>query len=66
MILRSLLWVAREIEGAAQGERENDRDAVVVEIRRLMARLESGEIDEETYEMRESQLLDRLESYDDG
>ncbi|MEM9595691.1 MAG: gas vesicle protein GvpG [Acidobacteriota bacterium] len=66
MIFRSLLWVAREIEGAAQGERENDRDAVVAEIRRLMARLESGEIDEETYEMRESQLLDRLESYDDG
>jgi len=65
VILRSLLWVAREVEKAADQERAADKDAVVAEIRQLMARLEAGEIDEEAYEEQEEKLLDRLDAFDD-
>ncbi|MEM8993628.1 MAG: gas vesicle protein GvpG [Acidobacteriota bacterium] len=65
MILRSLLWVAREVDKAVQRERAEEKDAIVADIRRLMGRLESGEIDEDTYEELEGDLLDRLESFDD-
>ncbi|MEM6794189.1 MAG: gas vesicle protein GvpG [Acidobacteriota bacterium] len=65
MVLRSLLWLAREVEKAAREQQAEDRESILLEVRQLMARLESGEIDEETYERLEDQLMDRLDALDD-
>ncbi len=65
MVFRSLLWLAREVEKAAQEEQANDREAILAQIRHHMAQLEAGEIDEETYERLEDELLDRLDRIND-
>ncbi|MEM7583324.1 MAG: gas vesicle protein GvpG [Acidobacteriota bacterium] len=65
MVFRSLLWLAREVEKAAREEQARDRESILQEIRRHMARLEAGEIDEETYDELEEELLDRLDQLDE-
>ncbi|URM92446.1 gas vesicle protein GvpG [Streptomyces sp. MRC013] len=58
--LRGTAWVLRRV--VEEAERQYyDPAAVRRELARLTERLEAGEIDEETFDRLEDQLLDRLE-----
>ncbi|MFG3350258.1 gas vesicle protein GvpG [Streptomyces sp. NPDC048018] len=58
--LRGSLWVVDQVLTAAERE-YYDPAAVLQELKNLEARLTSGEIDEDEYDRREDELLDRLE-----
>lgn len=55
-----LLWVLEEIRKREEEELYNE-DAVKAELAELYARLESGSIQEEEFERRESELVERIE-----
>ncbi|QNS03265.1 gas vesicle protein GvpG [Streptomyces xanthii] len=58
--VRGSLWVVRQ--ALAEAERQyRDPATVRAELAALEARLVSGEIDQETFDRVEDQLLDRLE-----
>ncbi|GAA2460086.1 MULTISPECIES: gas vesicle protein GvpG [Streptomyces] len=58
--LRGTAWVLRQV--VAEAERQYyDPAAVQRELSRLNELLEAGEIDEEEFDRREDELLDRLE-----
>ncbi|OEJ97613.1 gas vesicle protein GvpG [Streptomyces thermolilacinus] len=62
--LRGTAWVLRQV--AEEAERQYyDPAAVRRELARLTERLEAGEIDEETFDRLEDELLDRLEKGSD-
>ncbi|MFI8966519.1 gas vesicle protein GvpG [Streptomyces sp. NPDC053493] len=58
--LRGTLWVVDQVLTAAERE-YYDPEPVVQELKDLERRLGSGEIDEDEYDRREDELLDRLE-----
>ncbi|MDI2125414.1 gas vesicle protein GvpG [Yinghuangia seranimata] len=58
--VRGVVWVARRIEDAAEQEMY-DPAAIRAELADLQRDLADGLIDEETYDRREEELLDRLE-----
>ncbi|MDT9682912.1 gas vesicle protein GvpG [Streptomyces sp. Act-28] len=63
--LRGTAWVLRRV--VEEAERQHyDPAAVRRELARLTERLEAGEIDEETFDRLEDELLDRLEKGVDG
>jgi len=59
--IRGLLWVFEEIHNAAEQELRGEADAITDELRQLYAMLESRQITEAEFEIREAQLLDRLD-----
>lgn len=59
--VRGVVWVARRIDDAATAEL-SDPAAIRAELAELQRALDEGEIDEDTYDRREDELLDRLES----
>ena len=58
---RSIMFVFRQIHDAAQQEFENEAQAIQAELRDLYMMLETGRITEEDFDIREDELLDRLE-----
>jgi hypothetical protein len=58
--VRGVVWVARRVEDAATAEIRNPA-AIRAELAELQRALAEGEIDEETYDTREDELLERLE-----
>src|SRR5208283_3935644 len=59
---KSLLLVFREIYNAAVQEQEQEAQRIRQELSELYLRLETGEIDETTFDDRERELLDRLDA----
>lgn len=56
-----LLWIAGEVNKAAQEEVAGEADSLTAELRELYMMLETGRISADEYEAREKALLDRLE-----
>lgn len=61
MIGRFLVWIAEEIQEVARQEQAQDRTATIEQLRALHQQLEAGEIDDDEYDRREQELLDRLD-----
>jgi len=59
--MRSILWIFRELYNSAQQEMENEADSITAELSDLYMMLETERITEEEFDIREKQLLDRLE-----
>jgi hypothetical protein len=59
--IKSLLSLFREIHNAAMKEIADEADSIRTELGELYLRLETGELDEETFDVRERELLDRLD-----
>jgi len=58
---RGALWIAEQVQ--VEAERQMDEPTQVrAELARLEAAFERGELDEEEFERREDELLDRLEA----
>ena len=58
---KSLLMVFREIYNAALQEQEQEGERIRLELGQLYISLETGGIDEATFDERERDLLDRLD-----
>ncbi len=58
---KGFLFIAKEVAKAVDQARENDRAATMKELSMLHQRLEAGEITEDEFDERESELLDLLE-----
>jgi hypothetical protein len=59
--VRSIVWVFREIYNAALEETANEADAITAKLSELYMMLETGRITESEFDIREKELLDRLE-----
>jgi hypothetical protein len=59
--VKSLLSLFREIYNAAVQEIADEADSIRTELGELYQRLETGELDEESFDARERELLDRLD-----
>jgi hypothetical protein len=60
--MKGVLWICEQIQEAAEQDQANEADNITVELQKLYRSLESGSITEEEFEVRESKLLDRLDS----
>ena len=58
---RSFLWIFREINNAAQEELAAEAESITAELSELYMMLETGRIPEAEFDIREEQLLDRLD-----
>lgn len=58
---RGLLWVFEEIRDAAEQEQGAEADAITLELQRLYTTFESGQITEAEFDLKETELLDRLD-----
>lgn len=59
---RTIVWIFREVEHAAQQELSSEADSITDELRDLYMLLETGRISEKDFQDREKLLLDRLDS----
>ena len=60
--MKGALWVFDEIYHAAEEALESQADEITGELQQLYRMLESGGITEEEFDVRETELLDRLEA----
>jgi hypothetical protein len=60
--VNSVLWVFDEIYQAAEEALEGEADAITGQLQQLYRMLESGGISEAEFDIREGELLDRLEA----
>jgi hypothetical protein len=58
---RGLMWIGENIRDAADQERGAEADAITLELQRLYTTLESGQITEAEFDLKEAELLDRLD-----
>jgi len=59
---RGVLFIAREIDNAAQQHSEEEAQAIRNELRDLYLALEAGKMSEADFDAREGELLDRLDA----
>ena len=59
--VRGIVWIAREVQQAAQQEISSQAESLTAELINLYMMLETGQISEEEYEASEGVLLSRLE-----
>ena len=59
--IKSILWMFREIHNAAQQELATETEAITAELSELYMMLETGRITEAEFNVREKELLDRLD-----
>lgn len=60
--VKGFFWLAREIHKAAMQELEGEADRLSQELQDLYRMLESGQLDEATFEEREAEILDRIDA----
>jgi len=58
---RSILWIFQEIHDAAQQELADQAASITAELSRAYMQLETQQITEEEFQVREKELLDRLD-----
>ncbi len=63
---KGFLFIAKEIAKAADQQKEQERADIMVQLSKLHAQLERGEIDENEFDTKEMELLERLESFGTG
>lgn len=61
---RGLTFIASSVHDAAQSHVENERKALRDELNDLYMQLDTGMIDEETFDAREDEILERLDTLD--
>jgi hypothetical protein len=59
--IKSIFWMFREIHNAAQQELATETEAITAELSELYMMLETGRITEAEFNVREKELLDRLD-----
>ncbi|MFW6158531.1 MAG: gas vesicle protein GvpG [Planctomycetota bacterium] len=59
---RGLLFVFKELHHAVQQEKVDEADRIRSELSELYMMLDTGRIDEDEFDAREEELLDRLEA----
>ncbi|MCC6511089.1 MAG: gas vesicle protein GvpG [Pirellulaceae bacterium] len=59
---KGFLFIAKEVAKAVDQAKEAERASAMTELSQLHLRLEQGEISEEEFDQRETELLDLLES----
>lgn len=59
--IKSIFWMFREIHNAAQQELATEAEAITAELSELYMMLETGRITEAEFNVREKELLDRLD-----
>lgn len=64
--MSGLLWIFQEIRDAAEQKLEAQADSITVELQQLYVMLERGQITEEEFDRRETDLLDRLDQIENG
>ncbi len=60
--VNSVLWIFDEIYQAAEEALESEADAITGQLQQLYRMLESGGISEAEFDIREGELLDRLDA----
>jgi hypothetical protein len=63
---RGFHWIVREIHHAAEEEIAGEADAITARLGELYMMLEAGQLTEESFEEKEKELLDRLDSLREG
>ena len=59
--IRGVLWVFEKLADAVASSQEDEEEALKGRLRELYMQLETGQIDEATFDDAESQILDRLD-----
>jgi len=59
--LKGFIAVCRQVQDAARQDLDNQQKAAMAALAELHQRLESGQIDEEEFDMQEGRLLEQLE-----
>ena len=59
--ITGLVWIARQVENAAQEELANESESITAELSQLYMMLETGKISEEEFAAGENTLLERLD-----
>ena len=59
--ITGLVWIARQVQNAAQEELANEDESITAELSNLYMRLETGKISEEEFAGEETILLERLD-----
>jgi hypothetical protein len=59
--ITGLVWIARQVENAAQEELANESESITAELSQLYMMLETGRISEEEFVAGENTLLERLD-----
>ena len=62
---KGFMFIVREVANAAQQEIAKERATVMADLSRLHLQLENGEINEDEFDDREQELLDRLEEIEE-
>lgn len=62
---RGLTFIASAVHDAAEDHVANEQKALRAELNDLYMQLDTGMIDEATFEAREDEILDRLDALDD-
>jgi hypothetical protein len=60
--MKGLAAVCRKVEEAARQDLENQEKGTMSDLSELHRRLETGEIDEQQFDVEETKLLERMES----
>jgi len=64
--IKGLFWIFREIHNAAQEDLVNEAEAITAQLSELYMMLETGRISEAEFDLREKELLDRLDELEEG
>lgn len=60
--MNGVLWICNEIQDAAEQELSNESDAITAQLQKLYTLLEAGNISETEFDLREAELLDKLDA----
>jgi len=60
-----VLWIVRQVHEAAKEEMSGEKQRLTAELSRLHGMLESGRLSEEEFDLREGELLDRLDALEE-
>jgi hypothetical protein len=60
--IKGIVSVCRKVEEAARQDLENQEKGTMSSLSELHRRLETGEIDEQQFDLEETELLERMES----
>ncbi len=60
--MNGVLWICNEIHDAAEQELSNESDAITAQLQKLYTLLEAGNISETEFDLREAELLDKLDA----
>lgn len=63
--VKSVLWIFRELHKRAVEEQEGEGQRITQQLSELYMQLETGQITEDEFDETESELLDRLDAFNE-